>query len=49
MDHSTSRHLTMAGLRVIAALLLEDSLSPDVEQALNLFLLEVEGIKQGAL
>ena len=49
MDQDNSRHITMAGLRVMASLLREQSLSPDVEHALNLFLLEVEGIKQGAL
>ena len=49
MDTTTANNLTMAALRVMAALLREDHLSADVEHALNLWLLEIEGFKQGAL
>ena len=49
MDSRTANNLTMAALRVMAALLREEHLSADVEHALNHWLLEVEGFKQGAL
>ncbi len=49
MDRLTANNLTMAALRVMAALLREEHLSADVEHALNYWLLEVEGFKQGAL
>lgn len=49
MDRLTANNLTMAALRVMAALLCEEHLSADVEHALNYWLLEVEGFKQGAL
>ena len=49
MDIRTANNLTMAALRVMAALLREEHLPPDVEHALNHWLLEVEGFKQGAL
>lgn len=49
MDNTTAHNLTMAALRVMAALLCEEQLPPDVEHALNHWLLEVEGFKQGAL
>ena len=49
MDSRTANNLTMAALRVMAALLREEHLPPDVEHALNHWLLEVEGFKQGAL
>ena len=49
MDIRTANNLTMAALRVMSALLLEEHLSADVEHALNYWLLEVEGFKQGAL
>ena len=49
MDIRTANNLTMAALRVMAALLREEHLSADVEHALNYWLLEVEGFKQGAL
>ena len=49
MDIRTANNLTMAALRVMAALLREEQLSPDVEHALNLWLLELEVLKQGAL
>ena len=49
MDTTTANNLTMAALRVMAALLREDHLSAHVEHALNLWLLEIEGFKQGAL
>ena len=49
MDNTTANNLMMAVLRVMAALLREEQLSPDVEHALNLWLLELEVLKQGAL
>ena len=49
MDIRTVNNLTMAALRVMSALLREEHLSADVEHALNYWLLEVEGVKQGAL
>ena len=49
MDRVTANNITMAALRVMAALLREEHLSADVEHALNHWLLELEGVKQGAL